>query len=305
FRPRDLDHADRRLGAGDHQQRGDLPAGAGHRTQGRGLRRRRQRLRRRRRLFARRDPLRRRRRRAVAVADRAAADRARRTVQHQAPRPEEPHTLLVRRALPILRRQARSMRIRFTWLCGMVLLGSSIGITRAGAAADLKLAVVDMQRALNECDAGRRAKDQVKAKFEKAQDQLKRQREDLDRMKDDYDKKAVVLKDDERHNLEKNLESRTLEFKRKYEDFERDLKRTDSELTAGIVQDLYGVVHEYGQSHGYQLVLEASSGVLLYSDKASDITDEIVKIYNASPHRERPATKGSKDADKDTDKDKE
>ena len=192
------------------------------------------------------------------------------------------------------------MRIRSTWLYGMALLCGSIGLAReVAAAADLRIAVVDMQRALNECDAGRRAKDQVKAKFEKAQDQLKRQREDLDRMKEDYDKKAIVLKDDERRNLEKDLEGRSLEFKRKYEDFERDLKRTDSELTSGIVQDLYGVVHEYGESHSYSLVLEASSGVLLYSDKTTDITDEIVKIHNSSPHKDRTPAKGAKDKDKD------
>src|SRR5436309_482421 len=113
----------------------------------------------------------------------------------------------------------------------------------APARAELKIGVVDMQRALNDCDAGKKARDQVKAKFEKAQDQLKRQREDLDRLRGDYDKKAVVLKEEERRNLEKDLENRTLEFKRKYEDFQRDLKRTDSELTAGIVDELYFVGH--------------------------------------------------------------
>src|SRR5437773_5743998 len=88
-----------------------------------------------------------------------------------------------------------------------------------------------MQRALNECDAGKRAKDQVKAKFERSQNQLKKQRDDLDRLKEDYERKATVLKDEERRNLEKDLETRGLEFKRKYEDFQRDLKETDAELT--------------------------------------------------------------------------
>src|SRR5436309_15735350 len=141
------------------------------------------------------------------------------------------------------------------------------------AGAQLRIAVVDMQRALNECEAGRKAKDQVKAKFEKSQDQLRKQREDLDRLKEDYDRKALVLKEDERHNLEKDLENRSLEFKRKYEDFQRDLKRTDSELTAGIVDELYALVRDYGEKHGYSLVLEASNGALLYNDKATDITD--------------------------------
>jgi outer membrane protein len=172
---------------------------------------------------------------------------------------------------------------RFGWRSVGVALVLAVGAARSLAAAELRIAVVDMQRALNECDAGRKAKDQVKAKFERSQEQLKKQREDLDRMKDDYDRKALVLKDEERRNLEKDLESRTLDFKRKYEDFQRDLKRTDAELTAGIVEELYGIVRDYGSRNGYTLVLEASSGALLYGDKSVDVTEEIVKLHNASP----------------------
>src|SRR5712691_9668991 len=163
------------------------------------------------------------------------------------------------------------------------------------AAVEQKIAVVDMQRALNECDAGKRAKDQVKAKFEHSQNQLKKQREDLDRLKEDYERKATVLKDEERRNLEKDLESRGLEFKRKYEDFQRDLKETDAELTKSIVQELYELVRDYGEKHGYTLVLEASSGALLYNDKTVDVTDEIVKLHNASPHKEGSKRSSSKE----------
>jgi outer membrane protein len=171
------------------------------------------------------------------------------------------------------------------WLA-LVLAMATGGVVGSGAleAAEFRIAVVDMQRALNECEAGKRAKEQVKAKFEKSQDQLRRQRESLDKMKEDYDRKALVLKEEERRNLEKDLENRTLEFKRKYEDFQRDLKRTDAELTSSIVEDLYALVRQYSEKQGYSLVLEASSGALLYNDKAVDVTDEIVKLHNASPH---------------------
>jgi outer membrane protein len=168
---------------------------------------------------------------------------------------------------------------------GLAAIAALLGAARL-AAAEQKFAVVDMQRALNECDAGKRAKDQVKAKFERSQNELKRQREDLDRRKEEYDRKATVLKDEERRNLEKDLESRGLEFKRKYEDFQRDLKETDAELTKSIVEELYGLVRDYGEKHGYTLVLEASSGALLYNDKTVDVTDEIVKLHNSSSHKE-------------------
>jgi len=176
--------------------------------------------------------------------------------------------------------------------------GKWIGVVVAGvlalagvARAEMKIAVVDMQRALNECDAGKKAKDQVKAKFEHSQEQLKRQQDDLNRKKEDYDKKAAVLKEEERRNMERDLENQGLEFKRKYEDFQRDLKQTDAELTSGIVEELYGIVRDYGEKHGYTLVLEASSGALLYNDKSVDVTDEIVKLHNASPHKATPKIK--------------
>ena len=47
------------------------------------------------------------------------------------------------------------------------------------------------------------------------------------------------------------------------------------------------MVREYGAKNTYSLVLEASSGALLYGDNALDITDEIVKIYNANPSPKR------------------
>jgi len=173
------------------------------------------------------------------------------------------------------------------WAITVLCTAAAVGGWMADAAAEVRIAVVDMQRALNECDAGKKAKDEVKAKFERSQDQLKRQRDDLDRMKEDYDKKALVLKEEERHNLEKDLETRSLEFKRKYEDFQRDLKRTDAELTQSIVEGLGDVVREYAAKEGYTLVLEASSGALIYVDKTTDVTDAIVRLYNASPRRGR------------------
>jgi outer membrane protein len=172
-------------------------------------------------------------------------------------------------------------------LAALVLGGMASTVARA----EMRIAVVDMQRALNECEAGKKAKDQVKAKFERSQDQLRRQREDLDRMKGDYDKKALVLRDEERRNVEKDMESRSLEFKRKYEDFQRDLKRTDAELTSSIVEELYDIVKGYGQEKGYNLVLEASSGALLYNDKSVDVTDDIIRLHNSTPHKDRASKK--------------
>jgi len=167
---------------------------------------------------------------------------------------------------------------RGSWLALAMALAWAIA---SPASADVKIGVVDMQRALNECNAGKKAKEQVRAKFEKAQNELKAQRESLDRMRESYDKKALVLKEDERRNLEKDMEVRSLDFKRKYEDYQRDLKRTDAELTSGIVEQLYGIVAAYAKERGFTVVLETSAGALVYADPSIDVTDEVIKRHNA------------------------
>ncbi|HZP40911.1 MAG TPA: OmpH family outer membrane protein [Candidatus Binatia bacterium] len=170
-----------------------------------------------------------------------------------------------------------------TWTAVGVVTG--VLVLAVAARAETKVAVVDMQRVLNECDAGKKAKEQIRAKLEGSQAQLKRQQEELQRKKEEYEKKASVLKEEDRHKLERDLESENLSFKRKLEDFERDAKRTDAELTQSILEEIYSIVRDYGEKHGYTMVLEASSGGILYADKAVDISDEIVKLHNSSPRR--------------------
>jgi outer membrane protein len=66
--------------------------------------------------------------------------------------------------------------------------------------AEISVAVVDMQRALNECKAGKRAKDDVRRKFERAQQDLESQRKDVDRLRADYEKRFLVVKEEERRS---------------------------------------------------------------------------------------------------------
>lgn len=172
-------------------------------------------------------------------------------------------------------------RMGARWARGAALVAAGVLACAGLAHAEIKVGIVDMQRALNECDAGRRAKDQVKSKFERAQNELKSQREALDRAREDYEKRATVMREEQRRDLEKDLEVRTLDFKRKYEDFQRDLKRTDAELTSGIVEELYNIVADYGQEQQYTFILEASSGALLYGEKSLDITDQIISLHNS------------------------
>jgi outer membrane protein len=149
------------------------------------------------------------------------------------------------------------------------------------ARAELKIGIVDLQRALNESSAGQKAKDQFKVEFERMQDALKREKDQLDRMKDDLEKKSLVLKEEQRKTLADDFERKRRDLRRKLEDSDAELRKKDAELTSGILKDLAAVIQEIGQRDGYTLILENSSSSVLYGAKSIDMTDEVIRTFDA------------------------
>jgi outer membrane protein len=154
--------------------------------------------------------------------------------------------------------------------------------TPLARADEFKLATVDLQRALNECDAGKKAKEDFKSQVDKLQAELNKQKNEIEKMKEEFDKKGLVLKDEERKNIERDYQKRLREFQRTYKDSQAELQQRDNELTGEILRQLQEVIAEYGAKQSYTLILEASNtGAVLYNSRAIDITDQVIQEYNA------------------------
>jgi len=166
---------------------------------------------------------------------------------------------------------------RFFWMLPALLL-----LTAAAARAEeFKLGTVDLQRALNECDAGKKAKENFKGQVDKLQADLNKQKTEIEKIKDEVEKKGMVLKDDERKNIERDYQKRLRDFQRTYKDSQAELQQRDNELTSEILRDLQEVIAEYGAKQGFTLILEASNtGAVLYNARSVDITDPIIQEYN-------------------------
>jgi len=148
------------------------------------------------------------------------------------------------------------------------------------AAADVKIGYVDLQRALNESSAGKKAKEDFRGQVEKLEVQLKGKKEELDRLKEELESKGTVMADDRRRKLESEFETKRLDLKRRFEDSQAELQKKDQELTGKIIQDLQGIIKEVGDRDGFTLILELGSSPVLYFKKSADITDDVLSVYN-------------------------
>lgn len=150
------------------------------------------------------------------------------------------------------------------------------------AESTLKIGYVDLQRALNESEAGKKAKEEFKVQVDKLQGQLKKQKDEIDSLKEQLEKKALVMKEEERASLEDDYRKKLRDFERNYKDSQTDLQKKDTELTGGIIKELQDVIREYGEREGYTLILEATNSAVLYGAKGSDLTDAIMQQYNSA-----------------------
>lgn len=148
----------------------------------------------------------------------------------------------------------------------------------AWAEEKIKIGFVDIQRAINESQAGKKAKERFQAQVKKAETDLLKEKQEVERLKGEVDKKGPLLKDEERRNIEMDLQRRIVGYQRTMQDYQQELRQREGEMTADILRDLEKIVTELGKAEKFSFILERSQ--VLYSDQAVDITNKVVEIYN-------------------------
>ena len=165
--------------------------------------------------------------------------------------------------------------MRFVVVTVCLLLSAGVGWSQE----KVKIGFIDVQRAISESQAGRRAKERFQAQIKKAEGELLKEKQEIERMKADFDKKGPLLKDEERRNLEAELQRRFVTYQRGMQDQQQELRQREGEMTTDILRELEKIVNEIGKAEKFTLILERSQ--ILYSDQAIDITARVIEAYNS------------------------
>jgi outer membrane protein len=162
------------------------------------------------------------------------------------------------------------------WLVLVVLAFSPALLS---AQEKIKIGFIDIQRAITESAAGKKAKARFDAQVKKAESDLLKEKQELERLKSDFDKKGPLLKDDERRNLEADLQRRYLQYQRTGQDHQQDLRQREGEMTNDILKEIQQIVTEIGKAEKFTLIFERSQ--ILYNDQAIEITNKVIEAVNS------------------------
>jgi len=165
-------------------------------------------------------------------------------------------------------------------MMGILLLIES-GFTLSMAFGELKVGCVDIQRAMNECQAGVEAKKVISKEMEKLQKLFAERQKELQSTKESLEKQAPMMKPEARANKEKEFQAKVRDYQRWLEDNQKEIQQKGMEMERTVLQGIQRVIKKMSEEEGYTLVVEKNENIVLYASKAIEFTDRVIKAYDA------------------------
>ena len=159
--------------------------------------------------------------------------------------------------------------------------------TSAAFAEDMKVGYVDMQRALNETDDGRKAKEKLKKDFDQKQKELDEQQNQLKKDMEDLEKKRTLLPADKVREKEAELRARLEKVQQTYVRHQQDLSGKEQKETAKIFERMTKIIQEIAAAENFSMIMDKSA--LVFAKPHLDLTNELIRRYNGGAKTAPPA----------------
>lgn len=169
------------------------------------------------------------------------------------------------------------------------LTGGLLGLLLAAgvAAAQSRIAYVDVQKVLVRSVAGVAARDQLEREKATMQKEVDARKAEIDRLRDELEKKGLVLSAEAKREKEETFQRRVRDLRRLTEDYQKELERKEQALTQRILQEVTAVVERVGKERGHLLILEKRGAAVIYGGAEADLTEEIIKAYDQERAKEK------------------
>jgi outer membrane protein len=157
---------------------------------------------------------------------------------------------------------------------------AGVGAQTPAPASNGRVAIVDVQRILARSVAGAAAREQLEKDKAAMQRQLDGHKTELERMRDELEKKGQLLSADARRDKQDAMERKVRDVRRLVDDLQAQLQKKEDALLQKVLQDVAGLIQKLGRDRGYAIVLERQRAGVLYNSGDADLTDEVLRAYD-------------------------
>ena len=147
------------------------------------------------------------------------------------------------------------------------------------ARADMKVAVIDVQRAVMQTEDGLRAQASLKKMFDSRQQELNKTQQDLAKEKYDLEKQSKTLSQAAMQKRAEDWQKKMMSLQQVFVDYNKELEKKQKELTDPIFEKVMAIVKRLATSEGFDMVMDKQTVAYVRVDL--DLTDKAIQLYNS------------------------
>ncbi len=180
--------------------------------------------------------------------------------------------------------------VRHTVAAALLSFGIIFASSAPAAAQSpgMKVAVVDVQRAVMQTEDGLRAQASLKKMFDSRQQELNKRQTDLQKQKEDIDKQSRVLSQTALQKKVDDWQKEMVELQQTFVEYNKELEKKQKELTDPIFERVIGAIKRIAGTDSYDLIVDRATVAFARSDL--DLTDRVIQIANGGSTGSAPAS---------------
>jgi outer membrane protein len=166
----------------------------------------------------------------------------------------------------------------------------------APAPAPTKVAIINIQAALIQTADGKKAAAELSAKYDARKNALQKRSTELQTKMDQLRKGSATMSDEARAKLMRDSDAENKALQRDGEDLNSDINQDQEKVTSELGSKIMEVVQQYATANGFVMVLDVSNpqSPVLWHNPATDITTDIIKLYDVAHPAAAPAPPAAK-----------
>lgn len=171
------------------------------------------------------------------------------------------------------------MRIGKAWRTAAVCV-AALCIAGGARAEAIRIAVIDVNKILNESEVGKSAKKKIEVRYEELKKRIEAKQEEAKKIKDEIDKQKILLGKEKLKEKEDALAARVSELRQMTQEGEKEMQTRQGEQTREVLKIIEGQLDKVVKAEKLDLVLDKTQGGVVHFVPALDITDKVLGLVN-------------------------
>jgi outer membrane protein len=152
-----------------------------------------------------------------------------------------------------------------------------------------RVAVVDVQKVLGTSTAGKVAYERLKKMQDDRVAKAQALNEEITKLENDINTKKLSLSEDKLIDMQKQLSDKKISMQRYAQDADREVSEARDKTLAELEAKIKPVIDSIGKEMGLAAIFNKFESGLVYASDAIDITDTVIKRFDAASGGPAPA----------------